>query len=593
MLSSGKLEKNLAFFKLFKLIVKERCTYQAINHQLKRYLNSVYDDNDICKELMISFQKSNYDRVKLICDLIDIGLDINIKLDDGKNILMYTCKYSNRNGYNNEIIKVLLDHNIDINTRDDTFPGLTALIYSSKLSNKSSSNETIKLLLDHGANIDQQDNLGLTALMYACKYSNESSSNETVKLLLDYGANINLMDRTGYTSLIYACILSNESNNDELIKLLLDYGANINLQNFYNETALMHACKYSKSSSEKTVKLLLDYGADVNLKDKNNLTALMYACKLSNSYNKEIVKILLDHGSDLNLKDYKGNTALMHLFVNFEKHRSEILNIMLDNKYGLDLQGIEGFSTLLCLYKNNIIDTVPIKILLDYGININMQDSDGMTILMHALRLSNWNNINSTERIKILLDYKINVNLQDNNGWNALMYACEYLCGNCEIIKLLLECSSDVNHRSKMGNTAFLIFLNHSLNRNTEGLIKHFLEANVDIHYTYNRTNFFDYLSKLEHKDIYLKIIFQMDFQKRCQKTVNKDIKRYNTKFLYKPNSLRYHIGFFKCTTIIKNTPNNYNYEFFKKNFKKVFDYFGVYDDESLITKIINCYHDL
>ena len=58
-----------------------------------------------------------------------------------------------------------------------------------------------------------------------------------------------------------------------------------------------------------------------------------------------------------------------------------------------------------------------IKLLLDYGANVNLQDNEGTAPLMYALLFRE-----SVEKIKLLLDYGANINFINKNGRNGSSY---------------------------------------------------------------------------------------------------------------------------------------------------------------------------
>jgi ankyrin repeat protein len=114
-------------------------------------------------------------------------------IEDREKIL--ALEYAVTNG-KNDLIQLLLDHGVDINTKYNDNEYATLLI----LASQSGSYETVKLLLNRGANINDVNFKGFSALMAASRYSNTTSSYEIVKLLLDRGANINEKTKSGKTS---------------------------------------------------------------------------------------------------------------------------------------------------------------------------------------------------------------------------------------------------------------------------------------------------------------------------------------------------------------------------------------------------------
>ncbi|NLK91728.1 MAG: hypothetical protein GX273_01135 [Bacteroidales bacterium] len=114
-----------------------------------------------------------------------------------------------------DLSKILIDKNININTRNNEFEGNT---YSS------------------------------TALMYAASYKHDEDLGTSAKLLLE--------------------------KQVELMGFLLDNGAEINAVNTQGKTPLMCAIE---AKNEHIVAYLLERGADTNIKDNKGNTALTYA----------------------------------------------------------------------------------------------------------------------------------------------------------------------------------------------------------------------------------------------------------------------------------------------------------------------------
>ena len=130
--------------------------------------------------------KKNIEVVKL---LLDKNVDVNNKTTHGNTALMFACLSRNY-----EIIKLLIDKNADVNAKT-TKPaeGFTALIHASQTCEV----EIVKLLIDNNANVND----GVCSPLY---YAIKRGKLDIVKLLLDKNANVNNVDKHGSTALSWA-----------------------------------------------------------------------------------------------------------------------------------------------------------------------------------------------------------------------------------------------------------------------------------------------------------------------------------------------------------------------------------------------------
>lgn len=159
---------------------------------------------------------------------------------------------------NVELVKALLDQNVDVNRV--TFYGDTALINAAYTKNVA----IIKLLLKKGADVNLKNNEGQTVMHFA--------TSEIIPLLLNYGSNIHASDYELCTPLHYAC----EYADKKTIKLLLKNGADLNARDSIGRTPVLHVLGYPDHQNPddvhqnplKIMPFLLDF-SDVNVIDKN------------------------------------------------------------------------------------------------------------------------------------------------------------------------------------------------------------------------------------------------------------------------------------------------------------------------------------
>lgn len=110
-------------------------------------------------------------------------------------------------------------------------------------------------------------------------------------------------------------------------------------------------------------------------------------------------------------------------------------------------------------YAANIGATAKIKLLLDEGIDIDVQDDIGWTALHFAAQN------NKFETIALLLAHKANPNLHDNQGNGPLWTAAMNAKGKYQGILSLLKAHADPQHKNKHGRSPLYIAktLDHGL----------------------------------------------------------------------------------------------------------------------------------
>ncbi len=195
-----------------------------------------------------------------------------------------------------ETVQELIDSGVDINLKDED--DVTVIMYADRYGYL----ETVRALIEAGALVDLQDKNGWTALMHAV----ETDYIEVVRALINAGADINLQDNDNKTALIHAA----ENDSVAKIRTLKEVGALLNLQNKDGKTALMFA---TQRGHTLTVSALIEAGALLNLQDKDGVTCLMLAAKNGDMATFEV---LINAGADLKIKDNKGASAFVYASLN-------------------------------------------------------------------------------------------------------------------------------------------------------------------------------------------------------------------------------------------------------------------------------------
>lgn len=135
----------------------------------------------------------------------------------------------------------------------------------------------------------------------------------------------------------------------------------------------------------------------------------------------KIVKFLLKEGMSINLLDYENMSPIM---VAIQCGHYSLASTLLRNKPDLSLLNNNGQNALILLAINKPIDHSIITIVIDNS-DINKQDNNNMTALMHAAKRNN------CILIEYLIIFNANLMITDNYGNTAYTF----LKNNPKVIK--------------------------------------------------------------------------------------------------------------------------------------------------------------
>ncbi|AFX92129.1 putative ankyrin repeat protein [Megavirus courdo11] len=305
--------------------------------------------------------------------------------------------------------------------------------------------------------------------------------------------------------------------------------------------------------------VIIDYiinnKSEINLTNDLGWTALMIACAdYQKCFSIDIIQKLLEYGADVNIQNNKKETALM----------------------------------LLLKYKSNDYSYEIVKMLINYGANVNIQNNQGLTALFDAAVYDN------LLTCKLLIDHGSNINLADNSNMTILMHVCTTYDSNIKIIKLLLDNGANINTIDK-SNLSALLYVAKNMkdayfksNDTRLPIILLLLEYGAD--YTINSLIIRGSKNKDRHLFKYLKI----DDIAKCINVINKlaikktnfsnlcgEIISVNPSYHAKPDSFRFGVISMNWNIKTNNIEKNISW----KNLE-YFNYFGIYDYDSLIHKI-------
>lgn len=176
---------------------------------------------------------------------------------------------------------------------------------------------------------------------------------------------------------------------------------------------------------------------------------------------------------------------------NQSSYSNKSFSSFLNNKnHNINIQNNDGSTVLMHFskYCNNILSKFIVKLLLskDVGANINIQDNRGKTALFHAI--ANNNSIISRNIIKLLISSEVGgsscVNTRDCDDYTPLMYSIRYYNNikDEEIIELILSKNTiDINLLCEKGYTALMLFARYCKSKHIFQLLMDHDYNDIDI----------------------------------------------------------------------------------------------------------------
>lgn len=299
---------------------------------------------------------------------------------------------------------------------------------------------------------------------------------EVLEAILDTGVNPDMPDTTGLVGVDYLTPLMQASNcgYPDICKLLIDRGANVNAMNKKGWTPLMFATK-KKINSFGIIRMKTYAGAYADPKDK-----------------VEIAKLLLNKGAHANTVTKLGTPLLSAVQQNFSKM---------------------------------------VKLLVDRGADVNLQNESGTTPLKQAC----FNE--SFEIAKYLVENNADINRSDNEGFTPLMFAAGK--GNEKLSEYLIDRGADLNSENRDGITALFLAASGGYAESTKLLLMREAKFSVVDKYPYETAKSHKFiveqnLEKIDDKNKIIKFYTiaadyfkeaPTDLERKSQKLVNLKIK--------------------------------------------------------------------
>ena len=312
-----------------------------------------------------------------------------------------------------ECMKVLLDSGMSPNAPDDksVFPLHFCVAYGLA--------ECVKLLLDAGADINMRNpnQLEFTPLMLAA-YNNRT---ECAGLLVEAGADVFLRSEN-YTAMHWA-----------LHQKAWDvFGYLLSVETIRADKALIQDLFEPIPQNAESVRLLMDAGATTGDAWSD---AVCYG-------DEQKLQELLESGA------YKGVDNMRLLLTAIQLHDAPIMQYVLQT--GVDVTHFArdaGWEVTFVLKQGK---TEHLQMLIEHGMNVNENCSADMnhSLLIEAAFRG------CDEAVELLLKSGADINAQDPDGYTALMHAY----GKPEKVKLLLARNPNLSIRNKNGDDALTLF---------------------------------------------------------------------------------------------------------------------------------------
>ncbi|TGK50430.1 ankyrin repeat domain-containing protein [Leptospira kanakyensis] len=268
---------------------------------------------------------------------------------------------------------------------------------------------------------------------------------KTIKDKINKGFDINAKRSVdGYTLLHYAA----ELGNADLTKFLITKGANTNVSMIRGNTPLSTAIGFDKT---EIIKILLENGVDPNyqLGESDYLRShFHYYMIKTRKFDPSIFNLFISKGANLESKDFFTETPLISTAALDFKSIHHSINLL---NAGANINAQTKFGKTPLMVSVFIKHFALAQELIKRGTNIELEDSDGNTVLLAMINIGN-DHTDKPKLFQILLNANANPNHQNKEGDTALHLS---VIGNSlEILEILTKQNVDSSLRNQKGKTA-------------------------------------------------------------------------------------------------------------------------------------------
>jgi uncharacterized protein len=409
----------------------------------------------------------------MLAKLIDAGANPNEPGPNGETPLMY----ASRNG-SPEAVKLLIDRGAEVNAREkirgtsalmwavsEAHPEAVKILLDRGADFRAASNPDTKgarayLAPSIRQRAEQDKNIGKNRNRNGDAKGKADGKDADVVAEADAAAADAAFGRTrdtdggGLTPLIFAA----RQNCLECARLLLDAGADINQTSKYGWTPLLTA---TQNRHYKLASFLLERGADPNIKnhggwsplylatDNRNIEAGDYPVPKADLDHLEFIKLLIAKGADVNAR-----------VCGIASTPAECAGDSTETRTNFTMQWLNEDGATPFLRAAQSSDTELMTLLLDRGADPKITTQRKISALAVASGIGwvegvtyEWSKEHNLKAVKMLLDLGLDPNLQDLDGRAALHGAAHK--GRNDIVQLLVDGGGKLDLRDQGSRDTF------------------------------------------------------------------------------------------------------------------------------------------
>ena len=439
---------------------------------------------------------------------LDNGFDINRKNSSGRTIFQDVALEGNY-----KIFQVLMNYRPDFNIKDsygktvlfDAVEGADINILKDVVNNVDSLNiidenyqtalfkavlkeniEIPKLLILNGINVNFLDKDGQTALFNTILQG--SKNIPIIELLMKKDINMNIVDNNNKNvldELLYVHDLQKNTSKElegkyklitpekeylPLALMFINNGLDIDKIHEDGKTTLQIEIENKNFAN---VEFLVNCGADLNVVDENDKN-IIYKEILKGYSNYQMIDFLVSKGASLEAKDldektifddiieiiaitkgFKKVNPVLAAFIKENEKYDVLLKKILTYRPNIEAQRLDGKNILFDLVTYNDFETL--KMIINYGVNLNIKDKRGSTPLMYmveeGLKIKDKKEREFfIERLVYFLKYRVSVDIQDVDGRTVLHKAV--IANDLTVVEKLLTKKADLTITDIHGRTA-------------------------------------------------------------------------------------------------------------------------------------------